>query len=112
MVCRLFVGLVLGLVVGALLAAGLVAGLKVDTFLGSGGGAMAYVAAALTGVMTGLVAGKPIWAPGAKGEAGLKALFGALLGAGAMFALRQCAGGCRPHRPLSPRDGSPPLGGV
>src|SRR5882672_2772040 len=92
MVRRLFVGLVLGLVVGGLL----VAGLKVDTFLGSGGGAIAYLAAALTGVMTGLVAGKPIWAPGAKVEAGLKALFGALLGAGAMFALRQWAGGWSP----------------
>ena len=38
----------------------------------------AYVAAALTGVLTGLVAGKPIWASGAKIEAGLKAFFGAL----------------------------------
>jgi hypothetical protein len=93
MLRRLLLGLVLGLVVGGLLAAGLVAGLKVETFVGSGGGALAYAAAALTGVMTGLVAGKPIWASGAKVEAGLKAFFGALLGAGAMFALRQWAGG-------------------
>jgi hypothetical protein len=40
-------------------------------------------------VLTGLVAGKPIWASGAKIEAGLKAFFGALLAAGLMFALRQ-----------------------
>ena len=49
---------------------------------GAGGAVLAYVAAALTGVLTGLVAGKPIWASGAKIEAGLKAVFGALLGAG------------------------------
>jgi hypothetical protein len=88
--------LVLGLVVGGLVAAALVAGLRVDTFLGSGGAALAYPAASLTGILTGLVAGKPIWASGAKIEAALKAFFGALLGAGAMFALRQWAGGWSP----------------
>jgi hypothetical protein len=96
MLRRLFIGLALGLVVGGLLAAGLVAGLKVETFLGSGGGALAYAAASLTGIVTGLVAGRPIWASGAKVEAALKALFGALLGAGAMFALRRWAGGWAP----------------
>jgi hypothetical protein len=39
-----------------------------------------------------LVAGKPIWASGAKIEAGLKAVSGALLGAGAMFAIRRWGG--------------------
>ncbi len=91
MLRRLFIGLALGLAAGALLAAGLVAGLKVPSFDGAGGVALAYAAAAIAGVLTGLVAGKPIWAPSAKVEAGLKAFFGALLGAGAMFALRQWA---------------------
>ncbi len=87
---RLLLGLVLGLVVGGLVAAGLVAGLHVPLFVaGAGGVVLAYLAASVTGVLTGLVAGKPIWASGAKIEAGLKALFGALLGAGLMFALRQ-----------------------
>ena len=53
----------------------------------------AYLAAALAGAVTGLIAGKPIWASNAKIEGGLKALFGALMGAGAMFALRQWATG-------------------
>src|SRR5215472_71227 len=92
MLRRLFIGLVVGLLVGGLVAAGLVAGLGVLTFSGGGGALLAYVAAALTGALTGLVAGKPIWSFGAKIEAGLKALFGALLAAGLMFALRQWAG--------------------
>lgn len=90
MLRRLLLGLVLGLVVGGLAAAGLVAGLHQAVFAaGTAGVVFAYVAASVTGVLTGLVAGKPIWASGAKIEAGLKALFGALLGAGLMFALRQ-----------------------
>lgn len=90
MLRRLFVGLVLGLIVGGLVAAGFVQGLGVLTFgEGTGGALFAYAAAAVTGVLTGLVAGKPIWASGAKIEAGLKAFFGALIAAGLMFALRQ-----------------------
>jgi hypothetical protein len=91
MLRRLITGLVLGLIAGSLLAAALVGGLKVETFEGAGGVALAYLSAALTGVTTGLVTGKPIWAAGAKVEAGLKAFFGALLGAGVMFALRRWA---------------------
>lgn len=90
MLKRLFVGLFLGAVVGAILAAVLVQGLGVMTFdswvLGATG---AYLAAALTGVITGLVAGKPIWSADGKIEAGLKAFFGALIGLGGMFVLRQ-----------------------
>lgn len=90
MLKRLFVGLFLGAVVGAILAAVLVQGLGVMTFdswaLGAAG---AYLAAALTGVITGLVAGKPIWSADGKIEAGLKAFFGALIGLGGMFVLRQ-----------------------
>jgi hypothetical protein len=96
MVRRLFIGMVLGLIVGGLVAAGIVAGLKMPEWQGAGGAVLAYVSAALTGVLTGLVAGKPIWASGAKIEAGLKAVFGALLGAGFMFALRQWAGFWQP----------------
>jgi hypothetical protein len=92
MLRRLLVGLVLGFIVGGLVAAGMVAGLKVPLFVGTAGAALAYLAAAATGVLTGLVAGKPIWATGAKIEAGLKAFFGALIGVGVMFALRQWAG--------------------
>ncbi len=93
MLRRLLVGLLLGLVVGGLVAAGFVQGLHILTFGdGTGGALFAYASAAVTGVLTGLVAGKPIWASGAKIEAGLKAFFGALIAAGLMFALRQWGG--------------------
>jgi hypothetical protein len=85
MLKRLVIGLLLGLVVGSLVAAALVAGLHVVTLTAI----MAYLFAAITGVVVGLVAGKPIWAKGGQIEAGLKAFFGALLGAGGMFAIRQ-----------------------
>lgn len=75
------------------MAAGFVQGLHILTFGdGAGGALFAYASAAVTGVLTGLVAGKPIWASGAKIEAGLKAFFGALIAAGLMFALRQWGG--------------------
>jgi hypothetical protein len=88
MLKRLLLGLVIGLIVGALIAGVAVEGLGMLTFAGTGGAALAYVFAAVTGVLVGLVAGKPIWARGGQIEAGLKAFFGALLGAGLMFALR------------------------
>jgi len=84
MLKRLALGLVLGLIMGALVAAAVIKGLGVVTF----GSFYAYVFAAVTGVLTGLVTGKPIWAKGAQIEAGLKAFFGALLGAGVMAAIR------------------------
>lgn len=90
MLKRLLVGLFLGLVIGGALAAVLIKGLSLSVFAtGAGGAALAYLFAAVTGVVVGLVAGKPIWASGGQIEAGLKAFFGALLGAGAMFALRR-----------------------
>lgn len=49
----------------------------------------AYLLAPIAGVLVGLVAGKPIWAKGARIEAGLKAAFGAALGAALMFTLRR-----------------------
>lgn len=93
MLRRLLSGLVLGFVLGGLVAAAIVAGLKVLLFTGAGGLLLAYASALAVGAVTGLVAGKPIWAHGAKVEAGLKAFFGALLAAGGMFALRQWAQG-------------------
>jgi hypothetical protein len=89
MLKRLVLGLVIGVVVGGVAAAVLVSGLHVLAFTGDFGALLAYGAAATTGALTGLVAGKPVWAADAKVEAGLKAFFGALLAAGAMFALRQ-----------------------
>jgi len=90
---RLLLGLVIGAVVGIAIAAVLVAGLKIAAFTGPFGALLAYGCAAGTGAVTGLVAGKPIWAGDAKVEGGLKALFGAVLAAAAMFALRRWASG-------------------
>ncbi|HEU4404807.1 MAG TPA: hypothetical protein VFS43_05905 [Polyangiaceae bacterium] len=80
-------GLAKGLIVGALIAAALVFGLGVASLTH----AAAYIMAGLAGVLTGLVAGKPIWHEGARIEAGLKAFFGAILGAGALYALQRWA---------------------
>ncbi len=91
MLRRLFVGLLLGTVIGVAAAAALVFGLKVTVLDGVGGSFEAYGAALAVGVLAGLIAGKPIWASGAKVEAGLKAAFGALLAAGGMFALKRWA---------------------
>jgi hypothetical protein len=89
MLRRLLLGLVLGLLVGGAIAAGLIEGLGVETFAGTEGMLLGYLGAALVGAGTGLVAGKPIWSKGGKIEAGLKSFFGALLGAGLMFALHR-----------------------
>ncbi|HLK36623.1 MAG TPA: hypothetical protein VKU41_07705 [Polyangiaceae bacterium] len=107
---RLFVGLVVGLVVGGLIAAGLIAGLHVEVFGGAGGSVLAYASAGVAGSLTGLVAGKPIWASEAKIEAGLKALFGALVAAGAMFALRRWGGAFAPDLRFMSAGGPAPIG--
>src|SRR5690242_8768720 len=88
MLKRLLLGLLIGLAIGGLIAGVAIEGLGLLSFTGTGGAALAYVFAAVTGVLVGLVAGKPIWAKGGQIEAGLKAFFGALLGAGLMFAIR------------------------
>ncbi|HEY3236885.1 MAG TPA: hypothetical protein VGJ84_19360 [Polyangiaceae bacterium] len=80
---RLVLGLFKGLLLGALMAFLVVRGLGAVTAVG----AVSYLYAALTGVVTALLAGKPVWAAGAKVEALLKAIFGALLALGANFAL-------------------------
>jgi hypothetical protein len=78
-------GLVAGVLVGGAAAAVAIKLLGVTVL----GAAVAYGLAASAGALVGLVAGKPIWARGARVEAGLKAFFGALLAAGLMFALRR-----------------------
>lgn len=84
MLGRLIIGIIKGLVVGGLIGFGL---LKLGFAVLPAW--LAYIAAAITGVVIGLVAGKPIWAKDAKIEAGMKAVVGALLGAGLMFAARK-----------------------
>lgn len=84
MLGRLLFGIVKGLFVG-----GLVAFAMTQVGFVAPGTFFAYASAALTGVLIGLIAGKPIWAKDAKIEAGMKAFFGALLGAGLMYALRR-----------------------
>ena len=88
MVRRLLIGLALGALLGAIAAAALIKGLGVVSF----GLLFALASAAVTGAVVGLVAGKPIWANGAKIEAGLKAGAGAILGVIAMFLVRKFIG--------------------
>lgn len=88
MIRRFLVGLVLGALIGAIAAAALIKGLGVVSF----GLLFALAAAAVTGAVVGLVAGKPIWASGAKIEAGLKAAAGAVLGVVAMLLVRKFLG--------------------
>lgn len=85
MLKRMTVGAVKGGLLGVVIALLLVFGLKVTAT----GAALAYVLATATGALAGLVTGKPIWAPDAKIEAGIKSVFGALLGAALLFAIRK-----------------------
>lgn len=88
MIRRFLVGLVLGALVGAIAAAALIKGLGVVSF----GLLFALASAAVTGAVVGLVAGKPIWANGAKIEAGLKSAAGAVLGVVGMLLVRKFLG--------------------
>lgn len=87
MLKRLIFGLVIGLFVGSL-AAGAAVEMGFSVADDASKSVVLYIFAALTGILTGLVAGRPIWSKGGQIEAGLKAFFGALLGAGMMFAIR------------------------
>jgi chromate transport protein ChrA len=81
---RLLLGLLKGLVVGGLAGFGLAKlGFAVPTVL------VAYGAAALVGVLVACVAGKPIWAKGARIEVGMKALVGALLAPALLYVARR-----------------------
>jgi len=85
MLRRLLLGLIKGSLVGGLLAYALVAGLSVQVL--SGG--FAYAAVVLVGVLSALVAGRPIWAAGARIEVLLKSIAAALLGSGLLFLLNR-----------------------
>src|SRR5271165_4338682 len=80
---KFLVGLLKGLLVGGATSYGLFV-----VFPSVMAGFLGYLFAALVGVLTGLIAGKPIWSKGASIEASLKAVFGAILGAGILFGLR------------------------
>lgn len=80
--------LVLGLLKGALIG-GLVGFALAKLGLVAPGAIFAYLGIALTGVLVGLVAGKPIWAEGARIEAGMKAFAGALLSLGLLWVVRR-----------------------
>lgn len=84
MVLRLIIGLVKGLVVGGLLGFALA-----KAGFAAPGPIIAYLAAALSGALVGLIAGKPIWAEGARIEAGMKAFAGAVLGLGLLWVVRR-----------------------
>ncbi len=88
MLKRLIIGLIEGVLLGGVLGLLLVKGLGMATL----GVWAAYGLAVVVGVLSGLVAGKPIWAQGARVEASLKAVVGALLGAGLMYAMRRWLG--------------------
>jgi hypothetical protein len=85
MLKRAFLGLFKGLLLGVIAAAAIVYGLGQLSF----GAFLAYASAALLGLIAGLVTGKPIWAPDAKIEAGLKSVVGALLAVGVLFGVRK-----------------------
>lgn len=80
--------LVLGLLKGALIGGLVGFGLAKLGFIAPGA-IFAYLGIALTGALVGLVAGKPIWAEGARIEAGMKAFAGAVLGLGLLWAVRR-----------------------
>jgi hypothetical protein len=84
MLGRLLIGFVKGIILGGLVGFGLAKlGFAAPPAI------IAFVAAAVTGVLIGLIAGKPIWAKDAKIEAGMKAVVGALLACGLMYAARR-----------------------
>jgi hypothetical protein len=82
---RALIGLIKGLLIGGMVALVLVQGLGIAVF----GALLAYPLAVLTGVIAGLVAGKPIWARDGRIEATLKAVVGAVVAGGVMFAIRK-----------------------
>ena len=86
MLKRLLSGLVKGALIGSLLAVVLVKGLGMLSFPGA---LVAYPVVMLLGATTGLVAGKPIWAKGAKIEAGVKAVVGAGIASVELLLLRK-----------------------
>src|SRR5512136_2746986 len=81
---RLLSGLLKGLVLGAVAGFALAKlGFDVPAAL------VAYGAAAIVGVLVACIAGKPIWAKGARIEVGMKALVGALLAPALLYVARR-----------------------
>ena len=81
---RLLSGLLKGLVLGAVAGFALAKlGFAVPAAL------VAYGAAAILGVLVACIAGKPIWAKGARIEVGMKALVGALLAPALLYVARR-----------------------
>lgn len=89
MVGRVLLGVLKGLLIGGLVSGGVLWGLGVTTF---GGPLIATLLAVITGILVGFLAGKPIWASGARIEAYLKAAVGALLAALLMWLVRRYLG--------------------
>lgn len=82
MLKRLVAAVLEGVLPGALVAFGL-------SKLGLDATWALYAAVAVVGVLTGLVAGRPVWARGAKTEALLKAVAGALIALVVLFGFRK-----------------------
>lgn len=106
MIGRLILGFIKGALASAVFAAALVYGLKLTSWAAP----LAFTMAVVAGIFTGLIAGKPIWQKGAKTEAILKAVVGAGLAAGAMYAARKWLTMPFDLGPLS--EGSVPLGEI
>ena len=85
MLRRALLGLLKGVLVGGVLGLLCIYGLGMPALVAWA----AYLFALLAGALTGLVAGRPIWAKGARIEAGLKAVAGAVLSVLAMFVIRK-----------------------
>jgi len=83
---RALLGLFKGALLGTLVAVVLLQGFGLPVFSGLWA---ALPAAGLTGALAGLVTGRPIWSPGARLEAGLKALVGTLSGVGLLLLVRR-----------------------
>lgn len=82
---RLVSGIIKGALLGGALAAIVVWGLGLPVWPVL----LAYVVAAGAGALTGVVAGKPIWAEGAKVEVLLKSVVGAIVAVVALFGARK-----------------------
>lgn len=82
MLKRLLIGILKGIVVGGGVGAALYFGLS----QGSLESAWAYLLYGVVGAITGVVAGKPLWKPGAWIEALLRGVFGIAVGCG-LYAL-------------------------
>jgi hypothetical protein len=83
---RLLTGLAKGLIIGGLIGYGLAA-----AGAGVPGALIAYPVAVLLGGLLALIAGKPIWAEGARIEVGTKAVAGAVFAPGLLWLARSFA---------------------